>query len=174
LPEPDRASLQERPCLARLEVVIEVFKIHFSHKMDEFYAVAVIGGPCRGILGEPLPRHHLEAVCRPVGSRRLHRRTVFARVGSPKHSFRRAQHRQRAVELAYRVPWKFTGVMKELARTVVSRPSPRRDPWRPASAPHMRAATADRLSGAICGRYRHCPQPTGHLRVAPRMSRRHG
>jgi hypothetical protein len=119
--------------------------------MGEFYAVAVIGGPCRGILGEPLPRHHLEAVCRPVGSRRLHRLTVFARVGSPKRSFRRAQHRQRAVELAYRVPWKFTGVMKELARTVVSRPSPRRDPWRPASAPHMRAATADRLSGAICG-----------------------
>jgi succinate dehydrogenase / fumarate reductase, flavoprotein subunit len=25
----------------------------------------------------------------------------------------------------------------------------------------MRAATVDRLSGAICGRYRHCPQPTG-------------
>jgi hypothetical protein len=45
-------------------------------------AVAVIRGPSSGILGEPLPSYQLEAVCRHIGSRRLHRLTVFAGVDS--------------------------------------------------------------------------------------------
>jgi hypothetical protein len=112
LPEPDRASLQERPCLARLEVVIEVFKIHFSRaKIDEFYAVAVIGGRCRGILGE-----HSRATTSKLFAALSARADFIAlrfSLGSvpPRTLFVGAQNRQRAVGLANHVLWRFTEVV---------------------------------------------------------------
>jgi hypothetical protein len=62
----------------------------------------------------------------------------------------------------------------EINRSAARQASPRKNPWWPASIPHTRVATVDRLSGAICGRCRHYPPRAALLPVAPRKSRPRG